>query len=524
MLSSTVGAIVLLLIWEVIVDQIYSGHGTIPSPSQILRQFFLIDGPGLYVESGLHTLHAAVQGWLYGNALAIALAMLVVALPWMERPVLQLGAVTHCLPIVAIGPVLVIVSSGDTPRVVLSAMSVFFVTLVGSLLGLRSVERPVLDAIHAFGGNGLTNLAKARWRAALPSLFAALRVAAPAAILGSIVGEFLGAENGLGVLLINSQQGMNYPRTWTVAIFSTVLAGAAYGLISLIGHWLTPWARETYSNLAGGTAERPSTSKRAPRTVLALKALGSALFSIAIVLLAWVLLLMLFHVSPFIGKGPVDVWLYVFDPDAGADNRAALWSEASISLRDSFIGLLSGTGAALVTAGIFHVVPTIRQIFLGPAMALQSVPLVAMTPLIVLIFGRNLFAIAIIGGIITFFPTLVNVTLALARTPKDATDLLLVFGASRFDTLRKVQIPFALPALFASLRVAAPLGITGALLAEWLATGSGLGYSISSDVATSDYSALWTRVALATFFSLVTYNGIGFIERLVLGRMTDARA
>jgi ABC-type nitrate/sulfonate/bicarbonate transport system permease component len=99
-----------------------------------------------------------------------------------------------------------------------------------------------------------------------------------------------------------------------------------------------------------------------------------------------------------------------------------------------------------------------------------------------------------------------------------------VFGASRLGTLTNVQIPNALPALFSSLRVASPLAITGAMLAEWLATGSGLGYSIASDVATSDYDALWTRVALATLFSLTLYQGIRYVERITIGRLMDVRS
>jgi len=313
--------------------------------------------------------------------------------------------------------------------------------------------------------------------------------------------------------MINAQQGLNYPRTWTVAVFSTAIAGAAYGLIRLVGAWLTPWARETHTNLAVGTAERDGA--RTSRALVVLKALGSAVFSILLVLVVWWLLLKVLQVSTFIGKGPADVWAYVFDPDSGADNRAALLAESGVTLRDAGLGLFSGTTAALLAAAVFQALPIARQIFMGPALALQSVPLVAMTPLIVLIFGRDLGAIAVISGIVTFFPTLVNVMLALDRTPKDAIDLVQVFGGTKAATLRLVQMPYALPALFASLRIAAPLSITGALLAEWLATGEGLGYAIMSDVATSDYSALWARVALATFYSLLIYNGVGLVERFV---------
>ena len=69
-----------------------------------------------------------------------------------------------------------------------------------------------------------------------------------------------------------------------------------------------------------------------------------------------------------------------------------------------------------------------------------------------------------------------NVTLALRAVPRESLDLMRAYGASRRTTLRKVQFPSALPALFASLRIAAPLALIGALLAEWLATGKGLGY------------------------------------------------
>jgi sulfonate transport system permease protein len=516
------GVFLLLLLWQLGVDHVFSGHGTIPSPLQIIRQFET-DGLGFYMAGAEPTLHTALLGWIVGNLLAIGFAMLVFALPRLEKPVLQLGAVSYCLPIVAIGPVLVVIFSGGTPRVILSGLSVFFVTLVGSIAGLRSVDQSLLDSIHAFGGGTIAKLLEARCRAALPYLFAVLRVAAPASILGSIVGEFMGAESGLGVILINSQQGMNYPRTWAVALFTTALAGGAYFVIGFVGNRLTPWARETHSNLAGETAERNPGKLRKGRLSTGLRVIFSAVFSIAIVVVAWVLILRVFHVSTFIGKGPLDVWAYMTDPDSGADNRAALLGEMKISLRDAFLGLSAGTVAAVLVASLFNIAPTVRRMLMGPAMTLQSVPLVAMTPLIVLVFGRDLMSIAVIGGIITFFPTLVNITLALDRTPKDAVDLMRVFGASRFETLSNVQVPNALPALFASLRTAAPLAITGAMLAEWLATGTGLGFSIASDVATSDYSALWTRVALATLFSLTLYQGIGYVEQVTLGRMMGVR-
>jgi ABC-type nitrate/sulfonate/bicarbonate transport system permease component len=155
------------------------------------------------------------------------------------------------------------------------------------------------------------------------------------------------------------------------------------------------------------------------------------------------------------------------------------------------------------------------------AMVLRSVPLVAMTPLIALVFGRGLMGVTVIAGIVTFFPTLVNVTLALRAAPQSAMDLCQAYGAGRVKTLFKVQLPSALPALFASLRIAAPLALIGALLAEWLATGRGLGYLMLQSETLSNYSQLWAATALVTAFSFILYTAISAVEKRALARFGD---
>lgn len=248
------------------------------------------------------------------------------------------------------------------------------------------------------------------------------------------------------------------------------------------------------------------------------RAIVSGIITLAVVLGAWVLFLKAFHVSTFIGKGPLDVWRYVVSSSTAGANRTALLNESGTTLRDAFLGLVAGTVAAVVCAMAFNLWRAAQSAFMPMAMVLRSVPLVAMTPLIVGIFGRNLGAITVISGIVTFFPTLVNVTLALQRTPREALDLCRAYGASPRETLWRVQVPSALPSLFASLRIAAPLSLVGALLAEWLATGQGLGYKILDAAAVSDYTGLWARVVLITLYSAILYELIGAVEKVVLKR------
>jgi ABC-type nitrate/sulfonate/bicarbonate transport system permease component len=200
------------------------------------------DGFSFYWNNTVTTFSAAAQGWFYGNALAIVLALLVLVIGILERPVLQLGITSYCLPIVAVGTIVRTVFGVDAPRLVLAAMAVFFTTLVGALVGLRSADPTSLDVVHAYGGGSVKKLTKVRLRASLPSLFAGLRIAAPAAVLGAILGEYVGADKGLGVAMVAAQQQFIVPRTWALALVATLVAGVAYAITALVGRLLTPWA------------------------------------------------------------------------------------------------------------------------------------------------------------------------------------------------------------------------------------------------------------------------------------------
>jgi ABC-type nitrate/sulfonate/bicarbonate transport system permease component len=239
-----IGGVALIGLWEVFTITVVSGSRQWPTPWSIASGM-VKDGWHFYWPNLQTTLAEAGKGFLWGNLLAIGLAMLMLLVPIIEGPLVQLSVVSYCLPIVAIGPVFAIVFSGETPKVALAGMAVFFTTLIGMLLGLRSADTTSLDVIHAYGGGIFHKLIKVRVRASLPSLFAALRIAAPAAVLGAIIGEYLGGDRGLGVAMINSEQSLDIARTWGIALAATAVGSVGYGLIALTGRVLTPWAKAT---------------------------------------------------------------------------------------------------------------------------------------------------------------------------------------------------------------------------------------------------------------------------------------
>jgi ABC-type nitrate/sulfonate/bicarbonate transport system permease component len=270
--------------------------------------------------------------------------------------------------------------------------------------------------------------------------------------------------------------------------------------------------------VSSATEARPTARHAARRAVLGLvKGVGGAVLSVIVIGGVWQLLVKGFDLDPFLTRGPLDVWKYLTDPTHDAE-RTLLWEASKITALDAVIGLAGGTIAALVTAVAFALWRPVEQTLLPIAMALRAVPLVAMTPLIALIFGRGLAAVTVIAGIVTFFPVLVNVSLALRAVPRSSMDLMRAYGASPYSTLLRVQLPGSLPALFAAMRVAAPLALVGALLAEWLATGKGLGYLMLASVTTFELDRMWTGVTIVTVASILLYTLISFVEQLTLAR------
>ncbi len=271
---------------------------------------------------------------------------------------------------------------------------------------------------------------------------------------------------------------------------------------------------------AGGAAEQ---NKWWGVTKAVLWRLLTMVLGIALVLVVWQLFLEIFAVDPFIGRGPSDVWDFLTTGAVGADARDQLWTASLTTLTDAGLGLFAGASVAVLVALFFNLSPSAESTFMPAAIVLRSVPLVAMTPIIALIFGRGLMSVTIIAGIVTFFPVLVNVSLALRSAPRAALDLCQAYGASPVTTLRKVQVPTALPALFASLRIAAPLAIIGAQLAEFLSTGKGLGYLMLQSVTLSNYNMLWSATVLVTIYSIVVYSIIAAIEKVMLAKYSDPR-
>lgn len=223
--------------------------GAIPTPIAVVQKLFE-DGFEFYFRNGSVTIIEAGLGFLWGNGLALAFAAIALVFPKLENLTTQIAVITYCIPIVAIGPIVRLVvgapGSGEPAgaAVVLAALSVFFTTMVGTLTGVKQTDKRMLDVVSAYGGGAWQKLFKVQLLSALPSIFAAFKIAAPAAFLGAILGEYVGGPDlGFGPAMVNAQQSLEIARVWGVALVSGLIAGGAYALFGLIGKLVTPWAK-----------------------------------------------------------------------------------------------------------------------------------------------------------------------------------------------------------------------------------------------------------------------------------------
>lgn len=235
---------------------------------------------------------------------------------------------------------------------------------------------------------------------------------------------------------------------------------------------------------------------------------------------AWALVLWGLGISPLVGKSPVTVIRFWLGWSGTAEARQTIVDNLGITLWHALIGFVAGMGVALATAVLFTLYRPAERALMPVAMLLRTFPLVALTPLIVMVFGRGASGVAVIGAIVVFFPTLVTVTIGLRSASPRALDLVRAYGGNRLTGLVKVGLPSAVPAIFASARIAIPGAVTGAMVAEWLATGNGLGSHILRLVHAFRYEELWAATAAITLIVVLIYALVSVAEAMVLGHLS----
>ncbi|HSF16218.1 MAG TPA: ABC transporter permease [Vicinamibacteria bacterium] len=231
----------LIALWAIVVALFDVPEYIVPSPFHVART---LEGDfGTIMRNLVPTAVESLLGFLLGNVSSIAVATVFVHQKTIEEAFFPLAIIIRSIPIVAIAPILVLLLGNDmTPKVVIAALICFFPTLVNMVRGLSSVNPQALELMRVLSATKAEIFWKLRIYNSLPYLFAALKIAASASVIGAIVGEWIGATEGIGALIIqatyNFDTGLLYASITAACVFSVLFTS----LVSFLERRLVKWS------------------------------------------------------------------------------------------------------------------------------------------------------------------------------------------------------------------------------------------------------------------------------------------
>jgi ABC-type nitrate/sulfonate/bicarbonate transport system permease component len=211
-----------------------------PAPAQVGSALWQLRGA--LAQNAATTVQEAALGFGVAVALAVAIALTSERYRPLAGSLHQLAIGIYSLPLIALAPVLVLwTGSGLTTKVIIAALASFFPVLINLTQALRTTDPQALELMRVAGASSWHVFRCVELPYALPVLFAAFTVAAPAAILGAMLAEWVGANSGLGIQLLNSMQNGDVPQLYACLAVASALSLAAWLAFTLLGYWLFPW-------------------------------------------------------------------------------------------------------------------------------------------------------------------------------------------------------------------------------------------------------------------------------------------
>ncbi|QLQ35755.1 ABC transporter permease [Micromonospora robiginosa] len=232
-------AAILVLWWVVTAAELVKPY-LVPSPSATLD--VVRAQPGYFAHHTWITTYETVLGFVIAIAVGVLSAVVMVYSPTVEKSLYPLLLFAQVIPKIAIAPLFVVwLGFGLSPKVVVAVLMAFFPIVISTVTGLKSIDPEMLQLSATMGAGPAQTFRKIRFPAALPHLFAGLKVAATMAVTGAVVGEFVGANEGLGYVILQANGNLDTPTLFAGLVVMSLLGVVLFVVVELLEHLLLPW-------------------------------------------------------------------------------------------------------------------------------------------------------------------------------------------------------------------------------------------------------------------------------------------
>jgi NitT/TauT family transport system permease protein len=235
-----VAAATLLAAWQILAQVFSLPIYIAPTPMQVART--LVSELPMLMRNFVPTAVESLVGFLVGNAIAICVAVLFVHSKRLEAALYPIAVFVNTIPILAKAPILVLIFGlGMTSKVVIAAFICFFPTLANMVRGLTSVNTQSLELMRVLSASKAEVFWKLRVPSSLPFLFSALKIASTTSVLGAIVGEWIGADLGLGALIIEATHNFRSPLLYATVFVASGWAVVFFAVVSFAERRIVTW-------------------------------------------------------------------------------------------------------------------------------------------------------------------------------------------------------------------------------------------------------------------------------------------
>ena len=230
--------------WDLLADALNIEPFLVPSPAEIAESLW--DDRELLLDNAWVTLQEVVLGLALALVIGYALAVALHLSPVLRRALYPLIVATQTVPVIAIAPILIVwFGFGIGPKLAIIALVCFFPVTVNTLDGLRAVEPALVRMMRTLDADRGTILRRVEAPSSLPYFFSGAKIAAAIAVIGAVFGEWSGANEGLGHLILTSQAQLQTARVFAAVVVLSVIAIALVGLLALAQRRFAGWSLAT---------------------------------------------------------------------------------------------------------------------------------------------------------------------------------------------------------------------------------------------------------------------------------------